>query len=77
MTITADKTYTSELDTAVTALGCSALLLEVKVTELTTGSLDHTGDVGLGVVSEDSPVSGIALSLGASGVAGRLRQKWA
>lgn len=45
-------TYTCELATAVTALWCSALLLDVKVTELTTWGLDDTGQVGLGVVSD-------------------------
>jgi len=50
------RTYTCELEATVTALGSSALLLDVKVAELTTGSLDHTGDVGLGVVSREQRI---------------------
>lgn len=46
-------TYTCELDTAVTALWCSTLLLEVKVAELTTWGLNNPDLVGLGVVSEE------------------------
>lgn len=44
-------TYTRQLGTAVTALGSSATLLDVKNAELTTGSLDNSGPVGGGVVA--------------------------
>jgi hypothetical protein len=44
-------TYTWELDATVTALGCSALLLDVLISEFTTWGLDHADLVGLGVVS--------------------------
>ena len=44
-------TYARELGAAVTALGDSAALLDVKNTELATGSLDDTGPVGAGVVT--------------------------
>lgn len=44
-------TYARELGAAVTALGDSAALLEVKDTELATGSLGDSGDVGGGVVA--------------------------
>lgn len=44
-------TYANELGAAVTALGDSAALLDVKQTELTTGSLDDSGSVGAGVVA--------------------------
>lgn len=44
-------TYTRQLGTAVTALGGSATLLDVKNTQLTTGSLDNPGPVGGGVVA--------------------------
>lgn len=47
-------THTGELDAAVTALGSSALLLQVKVTELTTRGLDDANLVGPRVV----PVEG-------------------
>ena len=50
------ETYSRELETTVTALGGGALLLEMKVAKLTTGSLDHTGDVGLGVVSREQRI---------------------
>ena len=45
-------TYTWELDATVTALWCSALLLEVKVTELSTWGLDDADLVGGGVIPE-------------------------
>lgn len=45
-------TYTRQLGTAVTALGSSATLLNVKNAELTTGSLDNSGPVGGGVVAD-------------------------
>jgi hypothetical protein len=45
------STYTCKLDTTVTTLGSSTLLLDVKVTELATGSLDDSDLVGLGVVA--------------------------
>ena len=45
------KTYTCKLDTAVTALGGSALLLDVKVTELATRGLDNSDLVGTSVVA--------------------------
>lgn len=38
-------TYAGQLGAAVAALGGSAALLEVKHTELTTGSLGDSGDV--------------------------------
>lgn len=44
-------TYTRQLGTAVTALGGSATLLDVKNAELTTGGLDDSGPVGGGVVA--------------------------
>ena len=44
------STHTRELDTAVTALGSGTLLLQVKVTELTTGGLDDANLVGPRVV---------------------------
>lgn len=44
-------TYTRQLGTAVTALGSSATLLDVKNTQLTTGGLDNPGPVGGGVVA--------------------------
>ena len=44
------STHTRELDTAVTALGSSTLLLQVKVTELAAGSLDNADLVGPRVV---------------------------
>ena len=40
------STHTRELDTAVTALGSSALLLQVEITELAAGSLDDADLVG-------------------------------
>lgn len=43
-------THTGELDATVTALGSSTLLLQVKVTELTTGGLDDANLVGPRVV---------------------------
>jgi hypothetical protein len=43
------STYARELGAAVTALGDSAALLDVKKAELTTGSSDNTGSVGTGV----------------------------
>lgn len=45
------STYTWQLGAAVTALGGSAALLDVKNAELTTGGLDDTGPVGGGVVA--------------------------
>ena len=47
---------TLELGTTVTALGGSALLLDVQVTELTTGSPDNADLLALGVVWRTSPV---------------------
>lgn len=44
-------TYARELGAAVTALGDSAALLDVKDAELTTGSLGDSGKVGGGVVA--------------------------
>lgn len=44
-------TYTWQLGTAVTALGSSAALLDVKNTQLTTGGLDNPSPVGGGVVA--------------------------
>lgn len=46
-------TYTWELDATVTALWCSALLLEVKVTKLSTWGLDDADLVGGGVIPEN------------------------
>ena len=43
-------THTGELDAAVTALGSSALLLDVEVPELAAGGLDDTDLVGPRVV---------------------------
>lgn len=37
------EAYTRELDAAVTAFGCCALLLDVQVTELATRGLDDPG----------------------------------
>ena len=48
------STYAGKLDTTVTALGSGTLLLDVKVTELATGSLDDSDLVGLGVVAGSS-----------------------
>lgn len=50
-------TYARELGAAVTALGDSAALLDVKQTKVTTGSLDDSGSVGGGVVAARSPMS--------------------
>jgi hypothetical protein len=47
-------THTGELDAAVTALGSSSLLLQVKVTELTAGGLDDANLVGPRVVPIES-----------------------
>lgn len=47
------STHTRELDATVTALGSSALLLDVKVTELTAGGLDDADLVGPRVVPEE------------------------
>lgn len=44
-------TYAGELDTAVTALGGSAALLDVEDPGITTGRLDDACPVGGGVVS--------------------------
>ena len=44
------STHTGELDAAVTALGGSALLLDVQVPELTTRGLDDANLVGPRVV---------------------------
>lgn len=44
------STHTRQLDTAVTALGSSALLLQVEITELAAGGLDDTDLVGPRVV---------------------------
>lgn len=46
-----EKTYAGELDTAVTALGGSAALLDVQDPGITTGRLDDACPVGGGVVS--------------------------
>ena len=43
-----------------TALGSSALLLDVKVTELTTGSLDHADLLAPGVVGGTTPLPDIS-----------------
>ena len=43
-------THTGELDAAVSALDGSSALLDVKVTELSTGGLDDADLVGTGVV---------------------------
>lgn len=48
--INSGGTHTRELDATVTALGSSALLLQVKVSELTTGGLDDANLVGPRVV---------------------------
>lgn len=48
------STHTGELDAAVTALGSSTLLLQVKVTELTAGGLDDANLVGPRVVPIES-----------------------
>ena len=45
-----------ELGAAVTALGDGASLLDVKQTDITTGSLDDSGSVGGGVVAVASAV---------------------
>ena len=45
------STHTWELDATVTALWCSSSLLDVKVSELATWSLDNADLVRLGVVS--------------------------
>jgi hypothetical protein len=50
-------TYARELGAAVTALGDSASLLDVKQTDITTGSLDDSGSVGGGVVAVQQIVS--------------------
>ena len=44
-------TYTGELGLAVTALGSSTALLDVKSAELTTGGTDDASLVGGGVVA--------------------------
>ena len=44
------RTHAWELDAAVTAFGSSALLLDVKVTELAAGCLDDADLVGPRVV---------------------------
>jgi hypothetical protein len=46
-----EKTYARELDTAVTALGSSTALLDVKDPGITTGGLDDPRPVGGGVVA--------------------------
>lgn len=51
------STYARQLVTAVTALGDSAALLDMKQTDITTGSLDHSGSVGGGVVAAREIVS--------------------
>lgn len=51
------STYARQLVTAVTTLGDSAALLDVKQTDITTGSLDHSGSVGGGVVAAQEIVS--------------------
>lgn len=43
-----------------TALGSSALLLDVKVTELTTGSLDHADLLAPGVVGGTTPLPAVS-----------------
>lgn len=53
-----DSTYARELDTAVTALGGSAALLDVQDPGVTTGRLDDACPVGGGVVAaKESNVS--------------------
>lgn len=52
-----DRTYAGQLDAAVTALGGSTALLDVKDAELTTGGLDDTSPVGGGVVAANFPPS--------------------
>lgn len=54
-----NKTYTRELGTAVTALGGSTALANVQSSQLTTGSLYDTGEVGGGVVARfpDQPLA--------------------
>lgn len=47
------STHTGELDATVTALGSSALLLDVEVPELTAGGLDDADLVGPRVVPID------------------------
>ena len=53
-------TYARELGAAVTALGDGASLLDVKQTDITTGSLDDSGSVGGGVVAVRQTVSYMA-----------------
>lgn len=48
-------TYTRELDATVTALGSSALLLDVEVPELAAGGLDDADLVGPRVVPVQFP----------------------
>ena len=50
-------TYARELGAAVTALGDGASLLDVKQTDITTGSLDDSSSVGGGVVAVRQIVS--------------------
>lgn len=50
-------TYAGELGAAVTTFGDSAALLDVKKTDITTGSLDDSGSVGGGVVATQRSVS--------------------
>lgn len=47
------STHTGELDATVTALGSSALLLDMEVPELTAGGLDDANLVGPRVVPVD------------------------
>ena len=47
---------TGELDTAVTTLGSGALLLDVEISELASGSLDYADILARGVVGRSSAV---------------------
>jgi len=58
------STYACKLDTTVTALGSGTLLLDVKVTELATGSLDDSDLVGLGVVAGSSSCQRVCFHVG-------------
>ena len=50
------STHTRELDATVTALGSSALLLDVEVPELAAGGLDDADLVGPRVVPKDKKI---------------------
>lgn len=51
-----EKTYTGEFGAAVTALGRCASLLDVQVSKLAAGGLDHADFVRDGVVWLPSPL---------------------